>query len=83
MLAFWFYLEKPKIFKTTRNEFARNNRTALAAIITSVAWLKIPFGGCQKIGSTLILCMGLYLSVFKEKEEQALSKAKTITDKNV
>lgn len=82
MLAFWFYLESLKYLKPQETSLL-GTIEPLAAIITSVAWLKIPFGGCQKIGSALILCMVLYLSVFKEKEEQALSKAKTITDKNV
>lgn len=81
MIAFWFYLESLKYLKPQETSLL-GTIEPLAAIVTSVVWLKIPFGSYQLIGSALILFMVLYLSVFKEKEDQALSKAESVADKN-
>ncbi len=68
MLAFWFYLESLKYLKPQETSLL-GTMEPLAAIITSVAWLKIPFGGYQLLGSALVLFMVIYISVFKDKEE--------------
>src|SRR5699024_9016535 len=65
MIAFWFYLESLKYLKPQETSLL-GTIEPLAAIITSVAWLKIPFGPYQFIGSALILYMVLYLSMAKE-----------------
>jgi len=47
------------------------NLEPLTAVITNVFWLKISFGGFQFIGTLLILCMILYLTVFQKKTRLA------------
>ncbi|WP_243300120.1 DMT family transporter [Bacillus litorisediminis] len=76
MLAFWFYLESLKYLKPQETSLL-GTLEPLAAIITSVLWLKIPFGIYQLIGTFFILCMILYLSLVKERkkgEDQSLMK---------
>src|SRR5699024_3760101 len=56
MIAFWFYLESLKYLKPQETSLL-GTIEPLAAIVTSVVWLKIPFGSYQLIGSALILFM--------------------------
>lgn len=78
MIAFWFYLESLKYLKPQETSLL-GTIEPLAAIITSVVWLKTPFGSYQFIGSALILFMVLYLSVCKENETPASSKQQQIS----
>src|SRR5699024_9810133 len=68
MFAFWFYLESLKYLRPQETSLL-GTVEPLAAIVTSVLWLHIPFGSFQLLGSGLILFMVLYLSVFKENEK--------------
>ncbi|MGE8077495.1 DMT family transporter [Peribacillus loiseleuriae] len=69
MIAFWFYIESLKYLKPQETTLL-GSLEPLAAIITSVLWLHIPFGGYQFWGASLILFMVLYLSFFKDKSEK-------------
>ncbi|MET3695834.1 drug/metabolite transporter (DMT)-like permease [Bacillus oleivorans] len=68
MLAFWFYLESLKYLKPQETSLL-GTLEPLAAIVSSVLWLKISFGMYQLVGTCLILSMILYLSVSKEKKK--------------
>ncbi|MFJ5624024.1 DMT family transporter [Peribacillus loiseleuriae] len=69
MIAFWFYIESLKYLKPQETTLL-GSLEPLAAIITSVLWLHIPFEGYQFLGASLILFMVLYLSFFKDKSEK-------------
>ncbi|KMY50264.1 DMT family transporter [Peribacillus loiseleuriae] len=69
MIAFWFYIESLKYLKPQETTLL-GSLEPLAAIITSVIWLHIPFGAYQFFGASLILFMVLYLSFFKDKSEK-------------
>lgn len=68
MFGFWFYLESLKYLKPQETSLL-GSVEPLAAIITTVLWLRIPFGIFQLVGTCLILIMVIYLSVFKDKNE--------------
>jgi len=66
MLAFWFYIASLH-YLSPKETSLLGSLEPLMAVITSVLWLQIPFGGFQLIGTLLILCMILYLTVFQKK----------------
>ncbi len=66
MLAFWFYIASLH-YLSPKETSLLGSLEPLMAVITSVLWLQIPFGGFQMIGTLLILCMILYLTVFQKK----------------
>lgn len=66
MLAFWFYIASLH-YLSPKESSLLGSLEPLMAVITSVWWLKIAFGGYQFIGTLLILLMILYLSVFQKK----------------
>ncbi|MFJ7666156.1 EamA family transporter [Lysinibacillus sp. NPDC097195] len=66
MLAFWFYIASLH-YLTPKETSLLGSLEPLMAVITSVVWLHIPFGGFQIMGTLLILIMILYLTVFQKK----------------
>lgn len=62
MIAFWFYLESLKYLKPQETSIL-GCLEPLAAILTSVWWLHVPFGIFQSVGACLILGMVVYLSL--------------------
>ena len=69
MFAFWFYLESLKFLKPQETSLL-GSAEPLAAIVTSVLWLQIPYGAYQMLGTALILSMVIYLSVSKDKKDE-------------
>lgn len=67
MLAFWFYIASLH-YLSPKESCLLGSLEPLMAVITSVWWLKIAFGGYQFIGTLLILLMILYLTVFQKKQ---------------
>ncbi|MFJ7372368.1 DMT family transporter [Lysinibacillus capsici] len=67
MLAFWFYIASLH-YLSPKESSLLGSLEPLMAVITSVWWLKIAFGGYQFIGTLLILLMILYLTVFQKKQ---------------
>ncbi|MFY0518054.1 EamA family transporter [Lysinibacillus sp. UGB7] len=65
MLAFWFYIESLQ-YLSPKETSLLGSLEPLTAVITSVLWLQISFGSHQVIGTLLILCMILYLTVFQK-----------------
>ncbi|HBT72845.1 MAG TPA: EamA family transporter [Lysinibacillus sp.] len=70
MLAFWFYIASLH-YLSPKESSLLGSLEPLMAVITSVWWLKITFGGYQFIGTLLILLMILYLTVFQKKQVEA------------
>ncbi len=68
MLAFWLYLESLHYLKPQESSLL-GSVEPLAAIVTSVLWLQIPFGIFQVFGTCLIFIMIIYLSISTEKPE--------------
>jgi len=68
MLAFWFYIASLH-YLSPKESSLLGSLEPLMAVITSVWWLKISFGGYQFIGTLLILLMILYLTVFQKKQD--------------
>ncbi|PJO45587.1 DMT family transporter [Lysinibacillus xylanilyticus] len=69
MLAFWFYIASLH-YLAPKETSLLGSLEPLTAVVTSVFWLKIAFGGFQFIGTMLILCMILYLTVFQKKNSK-------------
>ncbi|MBU9711503.1 EamA family transporter [Evansella tamaricis] len=67
MFAFWFYLESLKYLKPQETSLL-GSMEPLTAVLTSVLWLKIPFGAYQMAGGLIILLMVIYLSLAKEND---------------
>lgn len=67
MFAFWFYIASLH-YLSPKESSLLGSLEPLMAVITSVWWLKIAFGGYQFIGTLLILLMILYLTVFQKKQ---------------
>ena len=74
MLAFWFYIASLH-YLTPKETSLLGSLEPLTAVITSVLWLKIDFGGFQLLGTMLILCMILYLTVFPKKQQPLQTNA--------
>ncbi|HSI67670.1 MAG TPA: DMT family transporter [Planococcus sp. (in: firmicutes)] len=66
MFAFWFYLESLKYLMPQETSLL-GSVEPLAAIVTAVLWLQIPYGAYQMAGTALILGMVVYLTLAKEK----------------
>lgn len=74
MFAFWFYLESLKYLDVQETSLL-GSVEPLAAIVTSLLWLQIPFGIYQAAGAAMILGMVLYLSIVKETTVPEIEKA--------
>ncbi|GLC89288.1 EamA family transporter [Lysinibacillus piscis] len=66
MLAFWFYIASLQHLSPKETSLL-GSLEPLTAVVTSVLWLKISFGGWQFIGTLFILGMILYLTAFQKK----------------
>ncbi|MGN1401612.1 MAG: EamA family transporter [Bacillus sp. (in: firmicutes)] len=70
MLAFWFYVESLQSLSPKETSLL-GSIEPLAAVVTTVLWLNIPFGGFQYVGAGLIICMFVYLALGKKEEPKA------------
>ncbi|PRO66606.1 EamA family transporter [Alkalicoccus urumqiensis] len=68
MLAFWFYLESLRFLKPQVTSVL-GSMEPLSAVVTSIVWLQIAFGGWQMLGGALILGMTFYLTLGKPPEK--------------
>ncbi|GAA0492908.1 DMT family transporter [Salinibacillus aidingensis] len=66
MFSFWFYLESLKYLYPQETSLL-GSVEPLAAIVTSVVWLHIPFGIYQVMGTALILVMVVVVSMPEKK----------------
>ncbi|KAB7672231.1 DMT family transporter [Bacillus sp. B1-b2] len=66
MIAFWFYLESLQSLLPKESSLL-GSLEPLAAVLTTVFWLKEPFGSLQWLGTIFILFMILYMALHKEK----------------
>lgn len=65
MLAFWFYIESLNSLSPKESSLM-GSLEPLAAVLTTVFWLKESFGLYQWIGTTCIIIMVLFLAVNRE-----------------
>jgi len=70
MIAFWFYIESLQSLAPKESSLL-GSLEPLAAVITTVFWLKVPFGVFQWIGALCILMMIVLLAVNKEKNSES------------
>jgi drug/metabolite transporter (DMT)-like permease len=66
MLAFWFYIESLQNLTPTETSLL-SSLEPLAAVLTTVIWLKEPFGNFQWVGTACIFGMILLLALKKKK----------------
>jgi drug/metabolite transporter (DMT)-like permease len=64
MIAFWFYIESLQSLLPKESSLL-GSIEPLAAVLTTVFWLKEPFGGYQWFGTTCILLMIVLLALNK------------------
>ncbi len=64
MIAFWFYIESLQSLLPKESSLL-GSIEPLAAVLTTVFWLKEPFGMFQWLGTTCILFMIVYLALNK------------------
>lgn len=65
MIAFWFYIESLQSLVAKESSLLGSTEP-LAAVFTTVFWLKEPFGMYQWVGTTCIILMILLLALKKE-----------------
>lgn len=66
MIAFWFYIESLKSL-TPKETSLLGTLEPLAAVVTTVFWLKEPFGYFQWFGAICMLGMIVFLALSKEE----------------
>lgn len=64
MIAFWFYIESLQSLSPKETSLI-SSIEPLAAVLTMVLWLQVPFGIFQWVGTACIIAMILLLSVSK------------------
>lgn len=69
MLAFWFYIESLQSLSPKESSLL-SSLEPLAAVLTTVIWLKEPFGFFQWIGTSCIIGMILLLAINKKTSTQ-------------
>lgn len=67
MIAFWLYIESLQSLAPKESSLL-GSIEPLAAVLTTVFWLKEPFGMSQWIGSLCILIMIIFLAINKKKD---------------
>lgn len=72
MLAFWFYIESLQSLLPKETSLL-GSLEPLAAVLTTVIWLKEPFGTYQWLGTACIIGMIFYLAIGNKKQESAVS----------
>ncbi len=70
MLAFWFYIESLQSLSPTETSLL-SSLEPLAAVLTTVIWLKEPFGSFQWLGTACIFGMILLLALNKKKPQKS------------
>jgi drug/metabolite transporter (DMT)-like permease len=65
MLAFWFYIESLQSLEPKETSLL-GSLEPLAAVLTTVFWLKVPFGFFQWLGSLCIIGMIFLLALGKK-----------------
>ncbi|SDY12306.1 Permease of the drug/metabolite transporter (DMT) superfamily [Evansella caseinilytica] len=65
MIAFWFYIESLQSLAAKESSLLGSTEP-LAAVFTTVFWLKEPFGTFQWLGTTCIIVMILLLALKKD-----------------
>lgn len=78
MLAFWFYIESLQSLSPKETSLLASLEP-LSSVITTVIWLKEPFGYSQWIGTACIIGMLLLLAVNKESPSTSEKKELTIS----
>ncbi|QCR31149.1 DMT family transporter [Lysinibacillus sp. SGAir0095] len=66
MIAFWFYIESLQSLAPKESSLL-GSIEPLAAVLTTVFWLKVPFGSFQWIGALCILTMIVFMALNKDK----------------
>ncbi|WP_404318936.1 EamA family transporter [Bacillus lumedeiriae] len=69
MLAFWFYIESLQSLSPKETSFL-GSIEPLAAVLTTVFWLKEPFGFFQWVGTACIISMILLLALVKDSSSK-------------
>ncbi|MGN7942401.1 EamA family transporter [Virgibacillus sp. 6R] len=70
MIAFWFYIESLQSLLPKESSLL-GSIEPLAAVITTVFWLKEPFGPFQWVGTSCIIVMILLLALNKGSSQKA------------
>lgn len=71
MIAFWFYIESLQSLSPKESSLLGSTEP-LAAVLTTVFWLKEPFGPFQWVGTSCIIFMILYLAMNKASSKDSL-----------
>ncbi len=74
MLAFWFYVESLQSLLPKETSLL-GSLEPLAAVITTVVWLKEPFGFYQWIGTACIIGLVLLLTRTKQVSSETTLSA--------
>lgn len=69
MIAFWFYIESLQSLAPKESSLL-GSVEPLAAVLTTVFWLKVPFGIFQWLGAICILIMIVLLAINKDKNNK-------------
>ncbi len=69
MIAFWFYIESLQSLVAKESSLLGSTEP-LAAVFTTIFWLKEPFGTFQWFGTTCILLMILLLALSKDSSSR-------------
>lgn len=72
MIAFWFYFESLNSLSPKETSLF-SCLEPLAAVLTTVFWLKVPFGSFQWLGAACMMVMILMLALSKESSPQKLT----------
>jgi drug/metabolite transporter (DMT)-like permease len=82
MIAFWFYIESLQSLPPKESSLL-GSIEPLAAVLTTVFWLKEPFGFFQWVGTACIIGMILLLALYKESSSRTLQPSKSGEPLNV
>lgn len=82
MVAFWFYIESLK-YLSPKDSSLIGSVEPLAAVITTVFWLKEPFGLFQWIGTACIVYMILFMALYQPKIRGEKKKLGSLIDDKV
>jgi drug/metabolite transporter (DMT)-like permease len=69
MIAFWFYIESLQSLVAKESSLLGSTEP-LAAVFTTVFWLKEPFGTFQWFGTTFIILMIFVLALNKDSSSR-------------
>jgi len=71
MIAFWFYIESLQYLSPKEASFL-SSLEPLAAVLSTVIWLREPFGAYQWAGTVCIILMILILAISKQPASEEL-----------